>query len=271
MARTYWGSGVLPRRTVSNVNGAYWRPQDIGLLRIDGYLAQPGDRITHLYYNRGGQPGAGTNMSVYLVESDTSNIADGQVVDTRRWSLPIGTAWVDYHEIRFSTPFVPQAGKYYWFMFRGLPNAYANASATKIAGTHKIELASTGTPTPTSMAGLSWGSANPYGAVLGVMLSNTANKTVVQLTAPCAFAAHIARDYLTGYADQTAFAALATGLWVRYTDYTAEGDEVEIRPDGSFKLYGMGTQTFGVEFSADGGTTWSAQQTVTFQDATDAT
>ena len=269
MARAYFGSGVLPRYTTTNQNGAYWRSQDLGLLRIDGYLAQPGDRITHLYYNRGGGSAAGNNMTVYIVEADTANIASGQIVATRLWSLPAGTAWVDYHEVRFSEPFVPQAGKYYWFMFRGLPGAYVSRSLAKIAGNHKIDLGSAGAATPTDLSTLNWGGANTVGAVLGVMLSNTNNTTTLQLSAPCALEAHIARDFLAGYADQAAFAALATGLWVRYTDYTAEGEEVEIRPDGSFKIYGPGTQTFGVEFSTDSGATWSARQTVTFIDIAD--
>lgn len=258
MAKVYAGSGVRPRLDPAG-NGAYFRTRDMGLINPNGYVAQPGDIFTHIYWQRGSSASTGTDLRLEFFGSPTGVRTDAVLEDFRLWSAPGGTAYEQYLEYAFAEPFVPVPGRTYYFICRGIPGSYAARAATKVQGTQVLALTDAATPSTSPLPAAGWSAVNAYGSVLGIMVANLYAKTVVALGAGVPTAQHIARD---------ASDHKAAGTMVRHSDFTAQGTPVTIRSDGSFVISGEGHSTFEVEFSADGGVTWSPPQVVTVVDAT---
>lgn len=255
MAKTIFGSGVQPKAS-PNANGAYFRLRDLGI--IDAfYLAQEGDYITDMYWQRGGSSTvtAGTRLVIY--EAPAADKEQATLYAERPFSVSSGTAYIQFEELVLEK--IPlRAGYHYLVGFRGLPGEYAARSDVRLNSTRKVDLGANAAETPASLNGITWTAGPSTGSILGVKIANANAKTTVTFGEPATENQHIAKYHP---------AFRVNGAQCRYSDFSDEFGPVTVDPDGTFSITEAGVHHIDVEFSSDG-SAWDGPYQIVANDLT---
>lgn len=235
---------------------AYIRTTNFLVASLAGYQAIPGDVLTALNISRGDNSNPGGSFRALLYVSDVNDISTASLVRVMPW--PIISA-PNYTQHRTAVePFLLTPGMYYWVACRNAPGAYVGRPLVKTHDSAIATIVATDPDMP-SLAGMTFTSVSG-GTVFNAEVMNLfARDTITLSGGQVAATGHIARD-LAQYRNE--------GTMIRFGEFTNRGARVEFRQNGSFLIRGEGNHTFPVQFSVDGGTTWTTEQIVTVRDAT---
>lgn len=235
---------------------AYVRTTNLLVSDTVGYQAVDGDILTAINLSRGDNANPGGSFRGLLYVSDINDISTATLVKSFPWPIPSAAAYTQHRTAVEPFPLTP--GKYYWCAGRNFPGTYIGRPGTKTHNSATATIVATDPDMP-SLAGMTFTSVSG-GVVYNMEVMNLFARETITLTgAQVAASNHIARD-VAQYRTE--------GTMVRFGEFTNRGTRVEFRQNGSFLIRGEGNHTFPVQFSTNGGTTWSTEQIVTVRDAT---